>query len=373
MKAMPQLRVPRVGFSAAVRQATGPKHVPAGRGTLGAHRVLGALAAAAMALALWELAPAAADGRGASDANADANAGGGGRAAPREKVRILLISGGAGREFQYLRNCLLRQEDEYLLSTWQQNADPNVNQSSSSPGMRPTAMPRTAEALVGVPGDANLPGYQVVILYDPQHVEGSFDKVFVEDALKPFVERHGGGLCYIAGRKYTETVLMLRPDLAPLRDMLPVKVMPNTLPLSTSRPAGDPPVAWPLKLIAEANDHSITMLGRTREESNSIWGVLPGVYWSQAVLEVKKGASVLAVFPDPAARLANSTEPLPVLAVRPWGRGKVLYVGCDETWRWVSVQEGACHRAFWGNVIRHLAEATPPRTENEGAPRPPGP
>ena len=40
-----------------------------------------------------------------------------------EKIRVLLVSGDSGWEFQYLRNRLLRNPHKYLVSIWQQNAD----------------------------------------------------------------------------------------------------------------------------------------------------------------------------------------------------------------------------------------------------------
>ena len=38
------------------------------------------------------------------------------------------------------------------------------------------------------------PGYNVIILYDPQHTQDGFDKHFVEDLLKPFVHDHHGDI-----------------------------------------------------------------------------------------------------------------------------------------------------------------------------------
>ena len=45
-----------------------------------------------------------------------------------EKIRVLLVSGDAGWEFQYIRNFLHRQPELYRLSVWQQDADKDVNQ-----------------------------------------------------------------------------------------------------------------------------------------------------------------------------------------------------------------------------------------------------
>ena len=115
------------------------------------------------------------------------------------RIRILVISGDAGWEFQYLRNFLVRQRELYRISMWQQNADPDVNQAASS-GMKLTKLPRTLQELIGVRGDKTKPGYNVVVLYDPQHTKNGFDATFVK-ILAKFVKEHNGGLCYIADRK----------------------------------------------------------------------------------------------------------------------------------------------------------------------------
>jgi hypothetical protein len=72
-----------------------------------------------------------------------------------EKIRLLLVSGDAGWEFQYLRNYLLRNPHKYLVSVWQQNAAGGFSQ-ESSPGMFLPSLPATLEGLV----DA----YDVVVL-----------------------------------------------------------------------------------------------------------------------------------------------------------------------------------------------------------------
>jgi hypothetical protein len=41
--------------------------------------------------------------------------------------------------------------------------------------------------------------------------------------------------------------------------------------------------------------------------------------------------------------------------VQYYGKGRVLYVGIDETWRWRAVGEGYYYRRFWSNVIDFLS------------------
>ncbi len=268
------------------------------------------------------------------------------------RIRILVISGDAGWEFQYLRNFLVRQPDLYRLSMWQQNADPDVNQAASS-GMKLTKLPRTLQDLIGVRGDKTKPGYNVVVLYDPQRTKNGFDGKFVE-LLAKFVKEHNGGLCYIAGNKHTDETLMGKGIMKPLaEELLPVVLAPNTVNIAM-RIRQDSPSAWPMKLTSYGLEHPITRLGGSDDHTRRIWDVLPGQYWSHPVFKIKPGARVLAVSSNPMHRMANGDR-LPLVVAETVGSGRSLYIGMEGTWRWRYVHDGYYHRRFWARAMRYLA------------------
>jgi len=268
-----------------------------------------------------------------------------------EKIRVLIISGGAGWEFQYIRNFLHRQPDLYRLSVWQQDADKEVNQLAST-GMKIDHLPKELAELAGSPGGKPYPGYDVVILCDPQPTLDGFDENFIK-ILRKFVEAHGGGLCYVAGGKYSDLVLSARGSYEDLSAMLPVVPAANTGD-TVERILYRRPQAWPVRLTDYGLDHPITRLASTVADSAKIWDILPGIYWSHPVLKAKPLARVLAVSSNP-GRHTDRNEPEPLLATQPFGVGRALYVGFDETWRWRYVNEGRIHQAFWDNVVRYLA------------------
>ena len=268
-----------------------------------------------------------------------------------EKIRVLLVSGDAGWEFQYIRNFLHRQPELYRLSVWQQDADKEVNQLAST-GMKVNRLPRELAELAGSPGGKPHPGYDVVVLCDPQPTLEGFDEDFVK-ILRTFVEVHGGGLCYVAGAKYSDLVLGSRGSYAPLAALLPVVPAANTGD-TVERILYRRPQAWPVHLTDYGIDHAITRLASTAEDSVKLWQILPGIYWSHPVLKAKPLARILAVSSNP-ARHTDRNEPEPVLVTQPFGVGRVLYVGLDETWRWRFVQEGRIHQNFWDNIVRYLA------------------
>ncbi len=269
-----------------------------------------------------------------------------------EKIKVLLISGDAGWELQYVRNFLLRQPELYRLSTWQQNADKELNQSAST-GMKLDRLPRTLGELAGSPGGKPHPGYDVVILYDPQPTVDGFDGEFVKN-LRIFVERHGGGLCYIVGNKYSAPVLRSRGPYEELAGMLPVVLGPNTSDI-VERIGRRRPQAWGVQITTYGADHPVTRFAGTAKESVNVWQALPGIYWSHPILKTKPLARTLAVSSNPLRRTAGRNEPEPLLVAQPFGMGRVLYLGFDGTWRWRFLRDGYYHRLFWSNVVRYLA------------------
>ncbi len=271
------------------------------------------------------------------------------------KIRVLLVAGYAGWEFQYIRNILLRQPDLYRVSIWQQNADPEISQAAST-GMKLDALPEDMRDLVGTPektpdDDDYAPGYDVVILLDPRPEEPGFSPSFVE-MLQTWVRDHSGGLCYMAGTKWTED--LLGDDLfRPLRTLLPVSVGQSTTEMIEVI-RGRRPEAWPVQPTSYGLEHPVMRVRESVEESGKIWSIMPGIYWSKAIHDLKPAARILAVNSNPTRR-TGSNEPEPILATQPYGHGRVLFVGTHGTWRWRFIEDGYYHRRFWTNVIRYLA------------------
>ena len=268
-----------------------------------------------------------------------------------EKINILLVGGDPGWEFQYLRNFLIRSDDVYRVSVWQQNADEDVNQSAST-GMKLSRLPRDLVDLIGTPDDPDKPGYQVVILLDPRPTVEGFDPTFVE-ILRRYVTRHGGGLCYVAGGKRSQSVLLDDDGFKDLAAILPVTLAPNTIDLA-ERLGSRRPQPWPLQLTSYGRDHQIMRLGGSAEESADVWRQMPGLYWTHPIARIKPGARVLAEHANPLRRTVRDA-PEPLLVVQSPGTGRAAYLGFDSTWRWRLIAGGHYHRRFWSNLVDHLA------------------
>lgn len=260
-----------------------------------------------------------------------------------EKVAVLLVSGDANWEFQFLRNYLLKHPEHYHVSLWQQNADAAFNQDAST-GMKLSALPLTRDELFK---------YDVIILHDPRYVPGSLDAAFL-NLLEEFVGKHHGGLAYLAGNKFTDANLLGGGTFDPLAKLLPVVLRAEpggaAAALRTRR------TATKLELTPEGADHPLTQLGAgpSADENRKAWDALPGIFRTHAVDKLKTLATALAVSADP-SRTTSDGQREPAIAVQYYGKGRVLYHGFDQTWRWRYVDDAKAYYRFWGNVVDFLA------------------
>jgi len=114
--------------------------------------------------------------------------------------------------------------------------------------------------------------------------------------------------------------------------------------------------------------HPILALASSADEIRAIWAKLPKLEGCTKVGAVKPGATVLLHRIRPKAL----GDPLPVLAVQRYGKGKVAALMVDTTWRWRFEAIGAggdatAYSRFWSQMVRWLL---PEGHEDPGAGQP---
>ncbi|HZZ73851.1 MAG TPA: hypothetical protein VFE24_16480, partial [Pirellulales bacterium] len=161
---------------------------------------------------------------------------------------------------------------------------------------------------------------------------------------REFVEKFGGGLVIISGPRFGPGVLA---DTA-LADMLPVIVDPNAKIKDQQE--------FTLQLTPAAAQHDFMRLGSgtgTAEQENAkAWGNLGRLPWYQPVLNKQKDGVVLAEHPTDLCNDDKTHQPL--IAIRRLGRGEVVYLAMDETWRLRRKFGELYYRQFWGQMIHRL-------------------
>ncbi len=257
-----------------------------------------------------------------------------------EKIRVLYVEGYPRWEYRYLKNLLLRSDQNLEVQCYLLSATPDFVQESTK-GLAPlAAVPTSRKAL--------LEHYDVVILGDVNPYKLSPDPSRCEEflaALHEFVER-GGGLIVQAGEIDNPRAFLGTP----LEELLPVVVDPTGVANSDLSGGAE----FHGQLEDASNPHEVVRLVPDAQENRALWegaSGLRGFTWFYPVLRAKPGAQVLLRHPE--AHDAHGNYPLIVAGYFPAGR--TLFLGIDSTWMWRYRFGDRYHERFWRNALRWVA------------------
>jgi hypothetical protein len=161
------------------------------------------------------------------------------------------------------------------------------------------------------------------------------------EMVKEFVRDFGGGLVVLAGPRFGIGQLADTP----LAEMLPVKVEAGAGP--------DDRQPFDMRLTPMAATYEFMQLGGSPRETERAWEGMGPLPWYQPVRRIHPQAVVLAEHPT--RTCVDGRQKQPLIAVRPYGRGEVIYLGFNETWRLRRLYGERYYRQFWGQMIQRLA------------------
>ena len=243
-----------------------------------------------------------------------------------ETLKVLVVDSKPRWEYRYLRNALAR--------------DPGVQMNCLlfHPGLATgggrhylSAFPSTKE---------QISMYDVIFLGDVGTGPNQLKESDIE-LIRGLVEQQSSGLVFMPGRSGFQQTL----TDGPLADLLPVV-------LNNERPQGiGLQNESQLSLSTVGRGHWLTRFDSDGQKNDELWRQLPGFYWSAAVEKSRPGSEVLAVH----STIRNSWGRIPLLVTRPFGSGKVLFMGTDSAWRWRRGVEDKYHYRFWSQVVRWMA------------------
>jgi len=240
------------------------------------------------------------------------------------RVRVLVVDDTPRWEFKFLQPALSRDrrvEATYLLA----QGDPRAL--------------RAEPFVAAFPPREKLFEYHLVVLGD-----------VAPDALGPngvptlvdFV-REGGGLAVIAGRHH------MPADYAdsPLAEVLPAEFIPVRFPsLAAQRTA-----PFGVTLTPAGRRADLMRLTDTDAGTDQLWREALGLYWHYPVSKLRPGA--VSLLAHATQKLADDS-PMPLIAMHNYGKGQVLFLGIDETWRWRFNAGDRTFARFWGQVAYRL-------------------
>jgi uncharacterized membrane protein len=243
----------------------------------------------------------------------------------REDIRVLLV------------DSLPRWEYRYLLNALRRDPGVKVNALLFHPGMKPGGGDGYIKKF---PDQKKLSTYDVIFIGDVGLGENELSSKNLED-IAGVVKYLGTGLVLMPGYRGRQQTFINSPmeELNPvISDDIKKSGIDNDIPSH-------------LELTRLGNSHFLLMLADSPDMNNAVWKKLPGFSWNAAVQTAAPGADVLAVH----AGIRSESGRMPLIAVRSYGQGNVLFMGIDSAWKWRKGVEDKYHYRFWGQVVRWMA------------------
>ena len=248
----------------------------------------------------------------------------------RDKIRVLQVVGRPSWDVRSLRSLLKRNPNVDLISFFILRTNDSVDSA------------RTHElSLIPFPTDElfyqELGSFDLVIFQNFTH--RGFRMAQYLPRIRDFVA-DGGGVVMIGGEQsfagggYAKTAFS---------SFLPVVMSDeDKVRADTFVPS----------LTAVGEVHPITRLIQSKDENESAWKALTAMNGFNGVSGIAEGATVLL-------DTGPNNERQPFVVVRDFGKGRVLAVLGDDTWRWSFGADGSgtnphFYYRFWGNSIRWL-------------------
>ncbi len=265
------------------------------------------------------------------------------------RMKVLVISSGPMRDYQFVRNTLFRhsgvESDVWLQSV----TDENIGFVSQEAKQLLTKFPAT---------EAELFEYDVVVAFDPDWSRLSAEQ---QTFLNRWVSEHAGGLVLIAGEIFTPRLAQEPETYREISVLYPVLLNRMVPELQLSQRADEP---WPITLTPEGRaTEFLKIADETGNASVDLWQTFKGIYRSYPVRGVRDGAVVLLEYGNPRARTEQGQPPF--LASQFYGTGRTIFIGSAETWRLREISPQG-HQRFWTSLIREVGQGRRSRGNARG-------
>jgi hypothetical protein len=106
------------------------------------------------------------------------------------------------------------------------------------------------------------------------------------------------------------------------------------------------------QMTPHAARYPFMQLGDNDVENVKAWSNLRLLPWYQPVAQLHDQSYALMEHPTDACRDGRTRQPL--IAVRQYGAGEVVYLGCNEMWRLRRLHGERYYRKFWSQLIYRL-------------------
>ncbi len=274
-----------------------------------------------------------------------------------DRINVLLVDAVPRWEFRYLRNLFFGRDKSVHLQSWL--VRPDTLAGAAAAPLPPASASRKF-------GDAEAGGwpvsreewraFDVIILGD---LDAATLTPQVQEEIRACVTDRGALLVILCGPRAMPHAYA--PD-SPLAALAPFTVQPQETYWQGPEPA------YRLQLTPAGQNHPVMLQSGSLSENEELWRSLPEFDWRLPVT-AKEGAEVLAlalpaggeqekVLTDVRQAVAYLEDVMQyrnrhaLIAAQRVGRGKVLGLAFDRTWRLRYRTGDARHHRFWGQAMR---------------------
>lgn len=292
-----------------------------------------------------------------------------------KKLRVLLVSSGPLRDYQFVRTLFYRESVEKRLE-FCVHLQTGVGSDNIDQDVEPERLLHKFPDRLGAPTKddpyGTLSAFDVVIAFD---VDWTLMQPSQLKLLKKWVGNESGGLIFVAGPM--NTFLLAKTDVADvtgmqsLKTLVPVSVEDSRLhALKAGHDVSRPYLLKFEPVVTTSKEFDFLKLDDAEEGplagwEKFFWGAaakadplkdqpLRGFHWYYPVKDIKPGATVLATFsgpPESRIKINEKDSDQPFIVTMKYGSGKTVYIGSAETWRLRQAKE-VFHDRFWVNVSR---------------------
>lgn len=274
-----------------------------------------------------------------------------------DRINVLLVDSSPRWEFRYLRNLFFGRDKSVHLQSWLIKPDALADMEKSVlPAASAARKFGDAESGGWPENESDWRAFDVIVLGD---IEPASLPVEIQEHIRGCVADRGALLVMVGGAS-------AMPHAYPA-DSIISKLAPFTV-----RAAPDywraPEDSYKLELTSVGKSHPVMLQSDSLLENEELWSSLENFHWRLPVT-AKQGSEVLAiaVTPDDSlekvltdARQAvahleermNYRNRRALIVAQRYGRGKVLGLAFDRTWRLRYRVGDTRHHRFWGQVMR---------------------
>ena len=251
---------------------------------------------------------------------------------PRDRRKILYVEGEPRWEYKFLRRAIRDDANVQLVTILRTSPNKFYRQGVDTDDELAKGFPSRTEELFSYHG--------LVI----GSIEAGFFPPAQQEAIREFVNRRGGALLMLGGRRGLGDGGW---GVSKVADVLPVKLPAESAETFAREQAQVEPTA-------QGRDSLICRLDDDPAENVRQWRGLPPVADYQRVGDLKPGAV-------PLLNVAAADRSLPLLALQNYGRGKSMILATGGTWLWKMrlPHDDSRHHTFWRQLLRSLVAGTP--------------